>query len=69
MDLYKLLYWEDIMKLKFHIEKCKALHSEFKNVKVEYKLNKEIRNVNQEWDQGVGFDDTFKDDNHILSFE
>ena len=55
-------------KLEFNIEKFKVLHIRSRNIKVEYKLSfKKIKKVNEECDQGVGFDDTFKADIHILS--
>ena len=39
-----------------------------KNIKAEYKLsNKEIKKLNEECNQEVGFDNTFKADNYIVS--
>ena len=68
MELNKLSYWEDILKLRVNIEKSKVLQIGSKNIKVGYKLNKKkIRKVNEEYVLGVGFDDTFKADNRILS--
>ena len=61
-------YWENIWQLKFSIEKCKVLLIGSKNIKVGYRLsNKEIKKVNEVCNLEVGFDDTFKADNHILS--
>ena len=66
MDLNKLSSGEDIWTLKFNIEKCKVQYIGSKNIKI--KSNKwEIKIVNVERDLGVGFDDTFKTDNPILS--
>ena len=62
-------YLEDIWKLKFSKEKCKVLYTGSKNIEVEYKYissNKEIKKVNENCDLVVGFDDTFKVDDHIL---
>ena len=66
MDLNKLSFWEDIWKSKFNIEKYKVLYIGSKNITF-IQLNKEIKNVNEEYDLGVGFDDTFKVDKYILS--
>ena len=67
MDLNKLSYQEDIWKLKFIIEKGNVRYIESKNIKIECKLNnKEIIHANEKINLGIGFDDTFKDDNHIL---
>ena len=60
-------YWEDIWKLKFDIEKCKVLPVGYKNIKVKCKLYQEIKEVNEGWDLGVGFNDTIKADDHIFS--
>ena len=67
MDLSKLPYLEDGWKLKFDIEKCKVQYNGSNNIKDEYKLSKkDIKKVIDESDLGVGFDVTFKSDNHIL---
>ena len=53
--------------MKFNIDKYKVLHIGSKNIQVEYKsINKEIKKVNEEYNLGVGFDETFKIDNHIF---
>ena len=68
MELDKLSYWEYICRQKFNIEKCKVQYIGSKNIQVENKLsNKEIKKVNEECNLRVGFDETFKADNHILS--
>ena len=61
MDLNKLSYSEAFWKLKFKIEKYKILNSESENIQAEYKLPKtEIKKVNDECDQCVSCNDTFK---------
>ena len=68
MELKILLYWKDIWKLKFDIEKCNLLNIGSQNVKFDYQINnKDIKRVNEECDLGVDFDDNFKTNNHILS--
>ena len=68
MDLNKLSYQEDTWKLKCNVKKCKMQYIGSKNIKVEYKLsNREIKKINEEYDFGIRFNDTFKTDNHILS--
>ena len=68
MDLNKFSDWKDIWKLRFYIEKCQVLYIRSKKVKVEYELaNKEIKKVNEKCDLRVGFDQTIKVENHILS--
>ena len=67
MDRNELSYWKDIWKLKFNIEKYEILYIESQNITVEYKLNREIIKVNEEYCLGVDFDDdTSKADNYIL---
>ena len=67
MDLNELLYWEDIWKLRFNMEKYKVLHIGSKNIEIGYKLNRKTQKVNEKCNLGVGFDDTFKADNYIFS--
>ena len=74
LELHKLLRCNnlpnDIWKLKFNREKCKVLQIESKNITIELKLsNKEIKKGNKYCYLRVGFDDTFKTDNHIFSTE
>ena len=64
------LAWIRLSVQKLNIQKCKVLHIGSKNITAKYKLNnKEIKEVNEESNLGVGFDDTFKVDNHIFSTE
>ena len=68
MDLNKFSYSEDIWKLRFNMEKCKVLHIGSRNIKIEHKLGQwKITKGNEKCDLGVGFDDSFKVDNHISS--
>ena len=67
MDMNKLSYWENMWKLKFKIEKCKVLYIGSKYFKVECQLNNRNQKVDEKYDLGVCFNDTFKADKHILS--
>ena len=62
MNLNKLSWGEDILKLKFYIEKWEVQKKiGFKNIKFECKLNnRKMKKVNEETNLNVVFDDTFR---------
>ncbi len=55
------------MVIKILYEKSKELHIGSKNIEAEYRLcNKDMEEVNEDSDLGIGFDETLTVDDNIL---